>query len=51
MILVCMDRGEPNLYYGRKQHHFAGVNTKSIGPPPLYTMLQKIAQVDKSYGY
>ena len=31
MILVCIDSGDPYLYYGSKHHHFMGVNIKIQG--------------------
>ena len=47
-----MDRGDLNLHYGSKQHHFIGVIIKFTGggsqpSSNTYTMLQKMAQVDE----
>ena len=39
MILVCMDRRDPTLYYGSKQQHFIGVNTKITGGNHLLRIL------------
>ena len=52
MILVCMDRGDPTLYYGSKQAYFGHVNFKFIGggvvtTPPQEDVFQKKAQEDE----
>ena len=49
MILVCMDRGDPHLYYGTKQQYFRGPDFKIIGvatTPPWLAMLQKVPRLD-----
>ena len=42
-----MERKDPHLYHGSKQHNLMGVDIKITGP--LDNMLQKKAQTDKRY--
>ena len=51
MILICMDKEDPNLYYGIKQHRFVGAVIKITGcgnyPQALGYYVIKMARVDE----
>ena len=46
-----MNRRDPNLHYGSKQHHFVGVylcfTLDGDYHPPSFDVLQKLAPLDK----
>ena len=43
MILICMNKADPNLYYGTNQHYFEGVEITGRGSnhTPSLDVLQK----------